>query len=179
MRGWFLIKVWAPERSIEKRASWHSYCGGSPRVLHVGLVVLPDTKRGHESSRTMTRVLVVDDDRSGAMIVSSVLATQGYTVDVAHDGEAALLLLGKCHYDLGIFDFEMPGMNGVALFREARQQQPDLVGIFVTAHTDIGTVFPAIEAGIERVFAKPVNSRELIRVAGELVAGGLSGSYGT
>jgi CheY-like chemotaxis protein len=135
------------------------------------LVVLSDISRGHESRRTMTRVLVVDDDLSGAMIVSSVMASEGYTVDVAHDGESALRLLEKCRYDLGIFDFEMPGMNGVELFREARQQQPELVGIFVTAHTDISTVFPAIEAGIERVFAKPINSRELIRVAGELVAG--------
>jgi two-component system, OmpR family, response regulator len=117
----------------------------------------------------MTRVLVVDDDRSSAMTVSSVMASRGYTVDVAQDGISALVLLEKCRYDLGVFDFEMPGMNGVELFRGARQHQPDLVGIFVTAHADLSTVFPAIDAGIDRVFAKPVDPRELIRVAGELI----------
>jgi two-component system response regulator PhoP len=117
----------------------------------------------------MCRVLVVDDDRSSAMAVSRILESHEYTVDIARDGASALLLISQFQYDLGVFDFEMPGMNGVELFREARTQQPDLVGIFVTAHTDLSTVFPAIDAGIERVFAKPVDSSELIQAAEELV----------
>ena len=124
------------------------------------------------------RVLVVDDDRSNSALVSSVLAGHGYVVDVAADGPAALKLIDKHPYSLAIIDYQMPGMNGVELFRAAREKQPELPGLFLTAYANINTVFPAIEAGIERVLSKPLNSVELIRVAAELISPG-AGSAAT
>jgi DNA-binding response OmpR family regulator len=44
-----------------------------------------------------------------------------------------------------------------------------VAGVFLTAHTTIDTVFPAIDAGVERVLAKPVDARELLPVIRELV----------
>jgi CheY-like chemotaxis protein len=114
------------------------------------------------------RVLVVDDDRSNTEIVSRVLAAHGYQVDVAGDGTAALELVKQHPYRLAVVDFQMPGMNGVELFRRARELQPHLRGVFLTAYANINTVFPAIEAGVERVLAKPLNSRELIKIADAL-----------
>src|SRR5580704_5678960 len=95
------------------------------------------------------RVLVVDDDRSTTTIVSKVLAAHGYDVDVANNGQSALALIRRNGYDLAVVDYQMPGMNGVELFRQARIEQPDLRGVFLTAHANINTIFPAIEAGIE------------------------------
>jgi CheY-like chemotaxis protein len=118
------------------------------------------------------RVLVVDDDRSNSALVSRVLAGQGYRVDIAADGPAALKLIDEHPYSLAIIDYQMPGMNGVELFRAARQKQPELPGLFLTAYANINTVFPAIEAGIERVLAKPLDSVELLRVAAELISPG-------
>jgi CheY-like chemotaxis protein len=118
------------------------------------------------------RVLVVDDDRSNSALVSRVLAGQGYRVDIAADGPAALKLIDEHAYSLAIIDYQMPGMNGVELFRAARQKQRELPGLFLTAYANINTVFPAIEAGIERVLAKPLDSVELLRVAAELISPG-------
>lgn len=115
------------------------------------------------------RVLVVDDDRSVSRVVSSILADRGYTIDVAENGEAALKLVAEHSYDLAVLDYQMPGMDGVELFRRAREQQPDLLGIFLTAHTDLRTVFPAIDAGIERVLAKPPSRGELLPLVDELI----------
>lgn len=115
------------------------------------------------------RVLVVDDDRSVSRVVSSILADRGYTIDVAENGEAALKLVAAHSYDLAVLDYQMPGMDGVELFRRAREQQPDLLGIFLTAHTDLRTVFPAIDAGIERVLAKPPSRGELLPLVDELI----------
>jgi CheY-like chemotaxis protein len=116
------------------------------------------------------RVLVVDDDRSNVALVSKVLLAQGYAVDTADDGPSALKLMDEHRYGLAVIDYQMPGMNGVELFRAARARQPQLCGIFLTAYANINTVFPAIEAGIERVLAKPLNSPELIRLAAQLAA---------
>jgi DNA-binding NarL/FixJ family response regulator len=48
--------------------------------------------------------------------------------------------------------------------------QPNVAGVFLTAHTTIDVVFPAIDAGVERVLPKPVDTRELLPVIQELLA---------
>ena len=76
------------------------------------------------------RVLVVDDDRSNSEIVSRVLAAHGYQVDIAGDGEAALNLVKLHPYRLAVVDYQMPGMNGVELFRRRANCSPSCAGCF-------------------------------------------------
>lgn len=118
---------------------------------------------------TNARVLVVDDDRTVSGMVAAILTDRGYAVDVANDGQSALNLIAKNPYVLAVLDYQMPDMDGVEVFQRAREQQPDLLGIFLTAYANINTVFPAIDAGIERVLAKPPSRRELIPVVEELI----------
>jgi CheY-like chemotaxis protein len=115
------------------------------------------------------RILVVDDDRSVSRVVASILADRGYAVDVAADGAEALKLVEMHQYTLAVLDYQMPGMDGVEVFRRARVKQPELLGIFLTAYTDLNTVFPAIDAGIERVLSKPPSRGELLPVVEELI----------
>jgi CheY-like chemotaxis protein len=129
----------------------------------------------HHATMHSPRVLVVDDDRSNAALVSRVLASKGYTVDVAADGKSALELVRERSYQLAVVDYQMPGMNGVELFREARCLQPALLGVFLTAYANINTVFPAIEAGVERVLAKPLDAEELLRLTKDLIGPGADG----
>jgi CheY-like chemotaxis protein len=110
----------------------------------------------------IVKLLVVDDDQAQRELVAALLGSHGYQVDTACDGEEALRLLRDREYQLAILDYQMPGMDGVELYRRARELRPDLPGIFLTAYTTIDTVFPAIHAGVERVLAKPVNYRELM-----------------
>jgi ActR/RegA family two-component response regulator len=46
------------------------------------------------------------------------------------------------------------------------------LGVFLTAYANINTVFPAIEAGVERVLAKPLNADELLRLTKDLIGPG-------
>lgn len=115
------------------------------------------------------RLLVVDDDRINRLLASKILADQGYTVDVADGGSAALRLVEKQPYALVVLDFEMPEMDGVELFRRIHDLNPATIGIFLTAFTTINTVYPAIAAGVERVLAKPVRRDELIALVESLV----------
>jgi CheY-like chemotaxis protein len=118
---------------------------------------------------SIARILVVDDDRSHRQIVGRILGSRGYQVEAAADGADALKLLSSVAFDLAIIDYMMPGMNGVETFREARKIRPTLLGIFLTAHANINTIFPAVDAGIERVLAKPANADELLAVIDEVL----------
>lgn len=107
-------------------------------------------------------ILIVDDNRDACAMLAKLLSTFGYQTDVAEGGDAALDLVEHKNYGIAIVDYLMPGLNGVDLFREMRKIQPDLSGIFLTGHTTIDVVYPAIEAGVLRVLPKPADFEELI-----------------
>ncbi len=119
------------------------------------------------SSDEKLPVLVVDDNEDSAAMTAKLLSALGFTVDVANSGVAALQLAERKHFGVAILDYQMPGMNGLELFEQIREIQPDLCGIFLTGYTTIDVVFPAIEAGILRVFSKPVNFEELVPIIEE------------
>jgi len=112
-------------------------------------------------------ILIVDDELDTCSLMAKLLIALGYQADAAQDGRVALRLVDCRRYGLAILDYEMPGMNGVDLFRRIRRARPDLAAVFVTGHTTIDVVFPAIEAGVLRIFPKPVDFKELIPVIEE------------
>ena len=115
------------------------------------------------------RILVVDDDRTARMLVVHALEKIGLWADTAENGEQAVTLNSERSYELMIIDYLMPGMNGVEVFRKASRDRRGLRGIFLTAHANINTVYPAIEAGVERVLAKPFDAVELTRLVTEML----------
>ena len=89
-------------------------------------------------------ILLVDDNPDACAMAAKLLWSWGYQADVAYDGPAALKLVDQKAYGLAIIDYQMPGMNGVELFRQLRQLRPDIAGIFLTGFTTIEVVYPAI-----------------------------------
>jgi len=116
------------------------------------------------------RLLVVDDDRYAREALSAVLRLRDLAVDTAENGREALELASCNDYALAILDYQLPDMTGAELLRGVRSTRPEFPAIFVTAFTRIDTVFPAVEAGAERVLAKPFDSEELLKLVDELVA---------
>jgi DNA-binding response OmpR family regulator len=114
-------------------------------------------------------VLLVDDNPDACAMAAKLLWAWGYQVDIAHDGPTALKLVDQRDYGLAIIDYQLPGMNGVELFRRMRQLRPDITGIFLTGFTTLEVVYPAIEAGILRVLPKPVDFKELMPIIEEHV----------
>jgi DNA-binding response OmpR family regulator len=115
-------------------------------------------------------LLLVDDDPDACDTTAGLLSAAGYQVDAAPEGATALVLIDKKPYALAIIDYQMPRMNGVELFRRMRQRRSGLAAIFLTGHTTLDVVYPAIEAGVVRVLPKPFNPAELISVVEELSA---------
>ena len=116
-------------------------------------------------------LLLVDDNFDACALAAILLRSRGYKTDFALDGFTALELIEKQSYSLAIIDYDMPGMNGVELFRRMHKLRPEIQGVFVTGYTTIDVVYPAIEVGISRVLGKPMRIDELMPVIEELVGG--------
>lgn len=112
-------------------------------------------------------ILIVDDNRDACGMLSRLLSAFGYASDIAYDGQTALDLVMEREYGIAIIDYQMPGLNGVDLYRQMRTVRPDLAGVFLTGYTTIDVVYPAIEAGVLRVLSKPVDFQELMPILDE------------
>jgi CheY-like chemotaxis protein len=113
------------------------------------------------------RILVVDDDRDTCRNLSDILTDLGYQVDYAHDGPAALALVGQRPYDVALLDQRMPGMDGVTLYRAIKKQRPGTVSLLVTAYANTATAQEALAAGAWKVVSKPVDFRKLLGLVNE------------
>lgn len=115
-------------------------------------------------------ILIVDDDQDTCVYLMKILATKDREVDIAWKGSMALELVRKQAYDAVVLDYKMPGMDGPELCRRIREAQPRVHAIFLTGYATIDNVFPAMEAGADRVLAKPVDPAELVQVLEEQLA---------
>lgn len=115
-------------------------------------------------------ILIVDDNPDACAMTAKLLWAFEYQADVAYDAFSALELVERKPYSMVIIDYELPGMNGVELFRRMHALRPEIKGIFVTGHTTIDVVYPAIQAGIIHVLAKPIDIDALLPVVEECLS---------
>ena len=116
-----------------------------------------------------TRALVVEDENALGEAVAAALGDEGFVVDRAGDGEAALALVGQRRYDVILCDLKMPKVDGIAFFRELSATMPALAArvVFMTgdvAGTEAGRFLE--ESGC-RWIPKPFRLRDLVRAARE------------
>src|ERR1700730_16376029 len=85
----------------------------------------------HVYGLELKAVLVVDDDQQLASALQWILADENFLVDVAFDGEEALLKVKAHEYDAVICDLKMPRLRGDDFYLKARQLQPNLADRFI------------------------------------------------
>jgi len=119
---------------------------------------------------TAGRVLVVDDERFFQELFRELLQGAGHQVRVAASGDDALKLMAEEHFDVLVTDVVMPGLDGVALVREARRRDPDLEAVAVTGHDDVRLAVQAMKAGCADFLTKPVDREELVEVCERALA---------
>ena len=102
-------------------------------------------------------ILVVDDDRDTCQNLLDILTDLGYMVQTAGNGLAALDLVRSRSFDVALLDFKMPGMDGLALYREIKKISPATVAIIISAYITPATAAEACQAGTWKVVAKPVD----------------------
>jgi DNA-binding NtrC family response regulator len=106
-------------------------------------------------------LLIVDDDLLVCESLKEMLILEGYTVDTALDGLAALAKLKETKYQLILSDIQMPGLNGIELLKELKGRSPDTVIIFITGHGHIDGAVEAIKLGAYDYITKPIDDLHL------------------
>lgn len=111
----------------------------------------------------MDRILIVDDDRDIARLISDSFEDEGFETVVKFNGETALsyLLENADETDLIILDIMMPGISGLELCREIRSKVRCPI-IFVTAKSNSNDAVLGLDTGADDYIAKPFVVEELV-----------------
>jgi two-component system response regulator RegX3 len=109
----------------------------------------------------MTRILLVEDEKSLSEPLSYLLRREGYEVQVVDNGLAAVSAVEAAPPDLMLLDLMLPGLPGTEVCREVRQRS-SLPIIMLTAKDSEVDIVVGLELGADDYVTKPYSSRELL-----------------
>lgn len=107
------------------------------------------------------RILLVDDEPRIREVVATYLRRDGYIVETAADGEAALSGLSGFDPDLVVLDLMLPAVSGIEILSEIRRNG-DLPVIVLTARAEESDRVAGLELGADDYVVKPFSPRELV-----------------
>ena len=108
------------------------------------------------------RILVVEDEKKIATFIRRGLKEEGYTVDIASDGETAHELATTSDYNMIILDLMLPKMDGMTLCKQLRQDKVNIPILILTAKDDLKYKVEGLNAGANDYLTKPFAFEELL-----------------
>ena len=123
-------------------------------------------------TQELYRLLVVDDEDTTRQSLAHILRLEGYQVETANGGQAAIQMLVQNNFDLVLLDLKMPGMDGLEVLRyitrlasstptlHATQQQPSV--IMLTAHGSLESAIEALRQGAHDYLLKPSSPEQIL-----------------
>ncbi|MBN2310230.1 MAG: diguanylate cyclase [Candidatus Hydrogenedentes bacterium] len=113
-----------------------------------------------------SRILVLDDEKQVVDVIVTHLSAHGYEcVGTLHPGKALELLRNET-FSLLITDLRMPEISGMDVVREARDLNPDLAIVVLTALADVTNAIETMRAGADDYILKPFNLSEITVAVG-------------
>ena len=111
----------------------------------------------------MTKILVVEDNPMNMELVIEILASRGFAVQTAVDGEEALRKTEKEVYDLILMDIELPGKDGVEITKLIREKDKKVPVIALTSYAIEGDRERFLSAGFDDYISKPLDLPEFLK----------------
>src|ERR1700733_12262397 len=108
------------------------------------------------------RIPVIDEEAGIRESLEVLLTLEGYTVEMAVDGEEGLAMLEKRSYDLTLLDLALPGQTGLELLPQIHERYPELPVVMITAYGTVDNVVEAVRAGAENFVQKPWDNEKLL-----------------
>lgn len=123
----------------------------------------------------MTKILIVDDEPRILLLMKSLLKANGFEVETAKDGPAALEIVRRGEIQIVVTDLRMSPMDGMSLFKEIKVLYPSIPVILLTAYASVETAIEAMKSGIFDYLTKPFKVDDMVaclRRAEEKIARG-------
>ncbi len=109
----------------------------------------------------MSQILLVDDDVELCEMLVEYLSSEGFVIDVAHDGETGVQMASSGEYDVLVLDVMLPKLNGFDVLRQIRVELKTPVLMLTARGDDIDRIV-GLEMGADDYLPKPCNPRELV-----------------
>ncbi len=109
----------------------------------------------------MPKILLVEDDKDLAKVVTEYLKSEHFTYEVAYDGLSGHEFLIQGHFDLIILDWDLPGMSGVEILKEFRSANGVTPVLMLTGKKEINEKEEGLDTGADDYLTKPFHMREL------------------
>jgi len=108
-----------------------------------------------------SQILLIDDELESCKALSLLLGRAGYTVEIRHSGEKALSLLKKQSFELIISDLFLPGVSGIDILKQVKEDSPQTCVILITGNASAETAVEAMKEGAFDYITKPFNFEKL------------------
>lgn len=110
----------------------------------------------------MMKILLIEDEKEMARLVAALVSHVGFKVDVAPSMSSGLQAFRENSYDLLLLDRRLPDGDGTSLIRTAREMQPGIRVIMLTALDALADKVAGLNAGADDYLTKPFQGDELI-----------------
>lgn len=110
----------------------------------------------------MKKILLVEDESHVCSFINKGLTEEGYEVTISMDGRQGLNLALKHPFDLIVLDIMLPGINGIDICKEIRNQKNNSPILFLTALGTTENVVLGLDSGADDYLAKPFKFIELL-----------------
>ncbi|HKI89742.1 MAG TPA: sigma-54 dependent transcriptional regulator [Draconibacterium sp.] len=110
----------------------------------------------------MSKILVIDDERSIRNTLKDILEYEKYEVDLAEDGNKGVEKVKGAEYDIVLCDIKMPGMDGIETLEKLTLLAPDTPVVMISGHGNIDTAVDSIKKGAFDFIEKPLDLNRLL-----------------
>lgn len=119
-----------------------------------------------ESDKTLPNLLLTDDDELFCSVLSTALEKRGFAVEVAHNVEDAIALVGENAPEYAVVDLNMPGESGLQLVEKLHQLDEHTRIVVLTGYASVATAVEAIKLGAVHYLTKPADADDVVAALG-------------